>query len=511
MSDMDKTTIRSKGSTIDDAINEALLRLGARRDEVEIKVIEEGKPGVLGVFGRKRAEVEVTRKTKGARTRGGRGRDGARVDSRDGDGRRGRGRGRGRDEEPRDGRRREGGRRDEPRRDEAGRDASRREEPRRDEPRRDASRRDEPRRDEPRRDEPRRDARRDEGDGERPRRRRRRPSGDEPRGDEAKRDAAPLQEAAAESRPRRDDENRDEGERRPRRRRGGRGRGRRRGQEDGAPDNAPLQEAAAVDGNVRDEVDGNVWTESRGADEGRTDRDSEGGREPRERRPREHRERRERRPREDRQAAARIEEDHVMETPRIPRTETPLPPTGEPIAVAETTPRIAAAGVEAAETVKELTGELLRRCNFMASVRTLEAEADGRLPVRVVVDADSVEAMVGRRSTAISSVQHLVERLNQRATGEFLPLDLDINNYRQRQDGKLTRMAKDAMSRVQQGGDDDHLPPMNARERRVIHMEVAEVEGLATYTMGKGMDRHVVICIDRGEDNPPSEPDEPRR
>ncbi|HRX52471.1 MAG TPA: Jag N-terminal domain-containing protein, partial [Candidatus Krumholzibacteria bacterium] len=74
MSDKDKTTIRSKGSTVDDAVNEALLRLGARRDEVEITVIEEGKPGVLGVFGRKRAEVEVTRKT-GGRSRGGRGRD----------------------------------------------------------------------------------------------------------------------------------------------------------------------------------------------------------------------------------------------------------------------------------------------------------------------------------------------------------------------------------------------------------------------------------------------------
>jgi len=470
MSDKEKTTIRSKGASIDDAVNEALLRLGARRDEVEITVLEEGKPGVLGVFGRKRAEVEVTRKA-GGRSRGGRGgrsRDqGDRAESRG----RGRGRGRGRDRD----------------------DANRSE------------------RSEKAKEEPRREARRGENGpetraegGETRRRRRRRPARDE--ADAAK--ETPQKQAVAARDQGGDDDQKNDGETRRRRRRGGRRR-RRRSDGDGPAGDAPQTRAvgsAEVNGNLipsddAEEVNGNLRGREDEAEKYAPRFDEDGNRLPRERRPR-----RERRSREERPAAAQVE----RETPVSQKSpETPVPPTGEPIAVAETTARVAA-GATAAETVTELAGELFRRCGFFASVRTLEPGDDGRLPVRVVVDADSVEAMVGRRSSAISSAQHLIERLNQRASGEFLPLDLDINNYRQRQDGKLTRMAHDAIGRVQQTGEEDHLPPMNARDRRVIHMEVAEVEGLHTYTVGQGMDRHVVICVDRGDANPPSEPDAPR-
>ncbi|HRX52784.1 MAG TPA: R3H domain-containing nucleic acid-binding protein, partial [Candidatus Krumholzibacteria bacterium] len=381
-----------------------------------------------------------------------------------------------------------------------------------------------------------RDERKAAGDEDRSRRRRRRPEGEEA---SAAQEAAPRRERrerperpertersgrpdraerperqetrAADSRPRGGDENGDDadGEARRRRRRRG-GRRRRKGGGEGEPAEGNAVQAAAVvevDGNRLPaddgpEVDGNTITRD-DADDFGPQFDEDGNRLPRQRRTR-----RERRPREERPAAATVERDEPVTKPQ---PETPLPPTGEPIAVSQTTARVAAASVDQTDaTVKELTGELLQRCGFMSSVRLLEKNDDGRLPVRVVVDADSVEAMVGRRSSAITSVQHLVERLNQKATGEFLPLDLDINNYRQRQDGKLTRLTQDAIGRVQQSGDEEHLPPMNARDRRVVHMEVAEVDGLHTYTVGQGMDRRVVICVDKGADNPPSEPDEPR-
>lgn len=80
--------LESRGATVEEAVSEALLMLGARRDEVEIEVLDEGKAGVLGLFGKRAARVAVTRRPK--RTRGRRG------------GRRRRGRG-GKDE-PRDAR-----------------------------------------------------------------------------------------------------------------------------------------------------------------------------------------------------------------------------------------------------------------------------------------------------------------------------------------------------------------------------------------------------------------------
>ena len=63
--------IESQGKTVEEAVSEALLALGAREDEVEIEVLEEGRSGFLGVFGSKPARVRVSRKKKGRSDRRG--------------------------------------------------------------------------------------------------------------------------------------------------------------------------------------------------------------------------------------------------------------------------------------------------------------------------------------------------------------------------------------------------------------------------------------------------------
>lgn len=53
-------TAKMKGKTVEEATESALKVLGVKREEVEVTVLGEGKPGVLGVFGGEEAEVEVT-------------------------------------------------------------------------------------------------------------------------------------------------------------------------------------------------------------------------------------------------------------------------------------------------------------------------------------------------------------------------------------------------------------------------------------------------------------------
>ncbi len=55
-------SIESQGKTVEEALSEALLKLGARRDEVRVTVLDEGKAGFLGMIGARRARVLVERK-----------------------------------------------------------------------------------------------------------------------------------------------------------------------------------------------------------------------------------------------------------------------------------------------------------------------------------------------------------------------------------------------------------------------------------------------------------------
>jgi spoIIIJ-associated protein len=60
-------TQEATGKTVEEAIDLALMALGAKRDEVEVEVLSQGKPGFLGI-GSEQARVRVRRITEEQRS-----------------------------------------------------------------------------------------------------------------------------------------------------------------------------------------------------------------------------------------------------------------------------------------------------------------------------------------------------------------------------------------------------------------------------------------------------------
>lgn len=60
--------IRQEGKSVEEAIAMALEKLGLKEDEVDIKVIDEGSKGLLGLIGARDAVVEVRVKVNPAKT-----------------------------------------------------------------------------------------------------------------------------------------------------------------------------------------------------------------------------------------------------------------------------------------------------------------------------------------------------------------------------------------------------------------------------------------------------------
>lgn len=54
--------ITAKGQTVELAVQDALRQLNVSKDRVDIKIIDEGKRGFLGLFGNRPAVVEVVLK-----------------------------------------------------------------------------------------------------------------------------------------------------------------------------------------------------------------------------------------------------------------------------------------------------------------------------------------------------------------------------------------------------------------------------------------------------------------
>lgn len=52
--------VTASGQTLDDAVQSALEQLNASKDQVKVEIIDEGKKGMFGIFGAKRAIVKVS-------------------------------------------------------------------------------------------------------------------------------------------------------------------------------------------------------------------------------------------------------------------------------------------------------------------------------------------------------------------------------------------------------------------------------------------------------------------
>ena len=73
------------------------------------------------------------------------------------------------------------------------------------------------------------------------------------------------------------------------------------------------------------------------------------------------------------------------------------------------------------------------------------------------------------------------------------PMYVDINNYLANREQLILELAKAAARKVNTAKQSVNLPPMNAYERRLVHLELAMRPDVQTESEGEGLSRHVVV------------------
>ncbi len=148
----------------------------------------------------------------------------------------------------------------------------------------------------------------------------------------------------------------------------------------------------------------------------------------------------------------------------------------------------------------ELTSGMLARAGFPCEVQVNDGEYR---QVRISSDDESAGMLIGRHGQTVDAVEHLVERMASNAIDDRARMNLDINEYRLRREESLAERVADAIAEVRETGKAYHVESMDARERRLVHLEAEPVEGIRTYTMVGHGGKHVVIALDdqADEDN----------
>jgi spoIIIJ-associated protein len=135
------------------------------------------------------------------------------------------------------------------------------------------------------------------------------------------------------------------------------------------------------------------------------------------------------------------------------------------------------------------------RVNVINTLRAAnDAEAGG--PIIDLTGEDS-GLLIGRRGQTLQALQFIVNLIVRQRFGEDVRVVLDVERYRQRREASLRDMAAKVAARVVQTGRSITLEPMSAADRRIIHLSLANHQGVTTESVGFGEERKVTIIPNR--------------
>ena len=154
---------------------------------------------------------------------------------------------------------------------------------------------------------------------------------------------------------------------------------------------------------------------------------------------------------------------------------------------AEATPEALAAGKEILET-------LMSHLGFEGvTVEIREGETSRLNVVGEGADREALGSLIGRKGERLSALQHLVNLMLSRRTGQWTRVLVDVEDYRGRRERQLADLAARAAERVAETGKMLQLEPMPALERRWIHLALRDHPKVVTQSIGEEPNRRVVL------------------
>ncbi|MBR0026772.1 MAG: protein jag [Clostridia bacterium] len=119
--------------------------------------------------------------------------------------------------------------------------------------------------------------------------------------------------------------------------------------------------------------------------------------------------------------------------------------------------------------------------------------------IRIRIDSTTMGILIGHRGETLDALQYLTSLVVNRNRKEegYTRVTLDTEDYRDKREETLTRLARKIASQVKATGRARTLEPMNPYERRVLHSALQNHPYVTTHSEGEEPNRRVVISPKR--------------
>jgi len=138
------------------------------------------------------------------------------------------------------------------------------------------------------------------------------------------------------------------------------------------------------------------------------------------------------------------------------------------------------------EQLKQTVEQMLALAGFQ-NLR-IEVDAENRKIAVFIDEGEWFKKVTPHFVNSIDHVARLIAKKNNLAS-----VFVDVNNYRREREHLIMELAQAAARKALVSKAPVELPPMNAYERRLVHVELASRPDIKTESIGEGKTRHVIV------------------
>ena len=158
-----------------------------------------------------------------------------------------------------------------------------------------------------------------------------------------------------------------------------------------------------------------------------------------------------------------------------------------------------------ADVIRAVAEELIGLMGFNAVITA----AQGPESVRVEVEGENLGALIGKHGQTLAAMEALAALMSGRRLGVPVRIEMDIMGYRDRRRVVLEALAQRTADRVIRTGREVALTPMDARDRRIVHLTLQVHPAVTTASRDEGDLRRVVVMPRSGTDAAQERQEEP--
>lgn len=133
------------------------------------------------------------------------------------------------------------------------------------------------------------------------------------------------------------------------------------------------------------------------------------------------------------------------------------------------------------------------KVNADVNVRLGNGDENRVQPVLIDIEGNDLSFLIGRKAETINALQYITSLIVDRECGRWVPLQIDVQHYRQRREDELRKLARRIAEQVVGTGRRQFLEPLPPNERRIIHLELRDNPNVETESIGEGPHRKVTV------------------